>query len=108
MDTLSNICLTSSPLATTKSFDLSSEAKSRPEAVTILYRVLDNLAASSEALCVTEQEIVKLSELLRKESRGEDLRGLLTTLRLIISLIPKENFKNMLDLQISLCKEMVE
>ncbi|GJU40381.1 hypothetical protein Tco_1193338 [Tanacetum coccineum] len=103
-----DICLTSSPPAMTKSFDLSSEAKSRPEAVTILYRVLDNLAASSEALCVTEQEIAKLLELPGKESRGEDLHGLLTTLRSFISLIPKENFKNMLDLHISLCKEMVE
>nr|GEZ03536.1 26S proteasome non-ATPase regulatory subunit 11 homolog [Tanacetum cinerariifolium] len=113
---------TSSLPATTESLDLASEAKSRPEAITILYRVLDNPAASSEALRVKEQAIAKLSELLREESRGEDLRALLTTLRLFFSLIPKAKtakivrviidsvakIPNSTDLQISLCKEMVE
>ncbi|GJX56954.1 26S proteasome non-ATPase regulatory subunit 11 [Tanacetum coccineum] len=113
---------TSSLPATTESLDLASEAKSRPEAITILYRVLDNPAASSEALRVKEQAISKLSELLREESRGEDLRALLTTLRPFFSLIPKAKtakivrviidsvakIPNSTDLQISLCKEMVE
>lgn len=61
--------------------DLAAEAKSRPEAINILYQVLDNPAASSETLRVKEQAIAKLLELLKEESRGEDLRGLLTTLR---------------------------
>ncbi|GKC15711.1 hypothetical protein Tco_1012493, partial [Tanacetum coccineum] len=90
------------------SLDVSSEAKSRPLAITILYRVLNNLAGSLETLCVTQQEIANISELLTKKGKGEDLRGLLTTLRPFISLIPKENFKNSPDLQISPCKEMME
>ena len=113
---------TSSLPATTESFELPSEAICRPEAITILYRVLDNPAALSEALRVREQAIAKLSDLLREESRGEDLRGLLTTLRPFFSLIPKAKtakivrsiidsvakIPNSTDLQISLCKEMVE
>nr|GEU74087.1 26S proteasome non-ATPase regulatory subunit 11 homolog [Tanacetum cinerariifolium] len=108
--------------ATAESLDLASEAKNPSEAITILYRVLENPASSSEALRIKEQSIAKLSDLLREEGRGEDLRGLLTTLRPFFSLIPKAKtakivrsvidavakIPNTTDLQISLCKEMVE
>ncbi|KAL8256121.1 hypothetical protein R6Q59_031188 [Mikania micrantha] len=107
---------------TSESLDLASEAKSPSEAITILYQVLNNPASSSEALRVKEQAITKLSELLMEENRGEDLCNLLTTLRPFFSLIPKAKtakivrgiidsvakIPNSTNLQISLCREMVE
>ncbi|XP_071696928.1 26S proteasome non-ATPase regulatory subunit 11 homolog [Rutidosis leptorrhynchoides] len=115
--------MTSSYLpATSASLDLASEAKNRHEAITILYQVLNNPAASSEALQVKEQAIAKLTELLKEENRGDDLHSLLTTLRPFFSLIPKSKtakivrgiidsiskIPNTTSLQISLCKEMID
>ncbi|RVW27456.1 26S proteasome non-ATPase regulatory subunit 11-like [Vitis vinifera] len=91
------------------------------EAISILYRVIDNPSSSSESLRIKEQAITNLSDLLRQESRAEELRSLLTQLRPFFSLIPKAKtakivrgiidavakIPNTSDLQISLCKEMV-
>ncbi|GJW73529.1 hypothetical protein Tco_0132899 [Tanacetum coccineum] len=72
-----------SPPTHDESLDVSSEAKSRPLAITILYRVLNNLAGSLETLCVTQQEIANISELLTKKGKGEDLRVFLTSLETV-------------------------
>ncbi|KMZ75348.1 26S proteasome non-ATPase regulatory subunit [Zostera marina] len=108
--------------ATTDSIAQALEAKDALESISILYRVIENPASSSEALRIKEQAISNLSDLLRKERKAEDLRGLLTQLRPFFSLIPKAKTAKIVrgiidsvskipgtsDLQISLCKEMVE
>ncbi|CBI34207.3 unnamed protein product, partial [Vitis vinifera] len=88
-----SVTMTSSYLpATTESIAQALEAKTPSEAISILYRVIDNPSSSSESLRIKEQAITNLSDLLRQESRAEELR----------TKIP-----NTSDLQISLCKEMV-
>ncbi|GAB2296678.1 26S proteasome regulatory subunit rpn6 [Dionaea muscipula] len=108
--------------ATTDSIAMALEAKDPSEAILILYRVLENPSSSSEALRIKEQAITNLTELLRQENRAEDLRSLLTQLRPFFSLIPKAKTAKIVrgiidavakipgtsDLQISLCKEMVQ
>lgn len=108
--------------ATTDTIAKALEAKDRSEAISILYRVLDNPSSSSEALRIKEQAITNLSDLLREENRAEDLRSLLTKLRPFFSMIPKAKTAKIVrgiidsvakipgtsELQISLCKEMVE
>ncbi|PRQ40721.1 putative proteasome component (PCI) domain, tetratricopeptide-like helical domain-containing protein [Rosa chinensis] len=108
--------------ATTDSIALALEAKAPSEAIAILYRILENPSTSSEALRIKEQTITNLSDLLRQENRGEDLRNLLTQLRPFFSLIPKAKTAKIVrgiidtvakipgtsELQISLCKDMVQ
>uniref|UniRef100_A0A5B6YYH9 26S proteasome regulatory subunit Rpn6 N-terminal domain-containing protein n=1 Tax=Davidia involucrata TaxID=16924 RepID=A0A5B6YYH9_DAVIN len=108
--------------ATTDSIAQAVEAKDPSEAISILYRVLDDPPSSSEALRIKEQAITNLADLLRQENRAEDLRSLLTQLRPFFSLIPKAKTAKIVrgiidsvakipgtsDLQISLCKEMVQ
>ncbi|KAK9942004.1 hypothetical protein M0R45_007694 [Rubus argutus] len=108
--------------ATTDSIALALEAKAPSEAISILYRVLESPSSSSEAVRIKEQAITNLSDLLRQENRAEDLRNLLTQLRPFFNLIPKAKTAKIVrgiidavakvpgtsDLQISLCKEMVQ
>ncbi|GAB4858744.1 26S proteasome regulatory subunit rpn6 [Ancistrocladus abbreviatus] len=108
--------------ATTDSIAMALEAKSPSEAISILYQVLENPSSSPEALRVKEQAITNLTELLRQENKAEELRSLLTQLRPYFSLIPKAKTAKIVrgiidavakipdtsDLQISLCKEMVQ
>ncbi|KAG2676815.1 hypothetical protein I3843_12G071600 [Carya illinoinensis] len=108
--------------ATTDSIAQALEAKTPAEAISILYRVLENPSSSAEALRIKEQAITKLSDLLRQENRAEDLRNLLTQLRPFFNLIPKAKTAKIVrgiidavakipgtsELQISLCQEMVQ
>lgn len=108
--------------ATTDSIAGALEAKSPSEAISMLYRVLEDPSSTSEALRIKEQAITNLSDLLRQENRAEDLRSLLTQLRPFFSLIPKAKTAKIVrgiidavakipgtsDLQIALCKEMVQ
>jgi len=108
--------------ATTDSVAQALEARTPSESISILYCILENPSSSPEALRVKEQAITKLSDLLRQENRAEDLRSLLTQLRPYFSLIPKAKTAKIVrciidavakipdtsDLQISLCKEMVQ
>ncbi|XP_052192867.1 26S proteasome non-ATPase regulatory subunit 11 homolog [Diospyros lotus] len=108
--------------ATTESLDQAQEAKIPSQAISILYRVLENPSSSSEALRIKEKAVSNLSDLLREENRAEDLRSLLTQLRPFFSLIPKAKTAKIVrgiidavakipgtsDLQISLCREMVQ
>ncbi|KAL6983438.1 26S proteasome regulatory subunit rpn6 [Sarracenia purpurea var. burkii] len=108
--------------ATTESLDQAEEAKMPSEAISILYRIIDNPSSSSEALRIKEKAISNISGLLREENRAEELRSLLTQLRPFFSLIPKAKTAKIVrgiidsvakipgtsDLQISLCKEMVQ
>ncbi|GMH15011.1 hypothetical protein Nepgr_016852 [Nepenthes gracilis] len=108
--------------ATTDSIATALEAKNPSEAISILYQVLENPSSSPEALRIKEQAITNLTELLRLENQAEDLRSLLTQLRPFFSLIPKAKTAKIVrgiidavakipatsDLQISLCKEMVQ
>lgn len=98
------------------------EAVTPNESIYLLYRILEDPSSSSEALRIKEQTISKLSDLLTQEKKAEELRSLLTQLRPFFSLIPKAKTAKIVrgiidavakipgtsDLQISLCKEMVE
>ncbi|KAJ0976112.1 hypothetical protein J5N97_018077 [Dioscorea zingiberensis] len=108
--------------ATTDSIAQALEARDPLESISILYRILEDPSSSSEALRIKEQVITNLSDLLRQEKRAEELCNLLTQLRPFFSLIPKAKTAKIVrgiidsvakipgtsDLQISLCKEMVE
>ncbi|KAM1960728.1 hypothetical protein FF2_020778 [Malus domestica] len=108
--------------ATTDSIAQALEAKAPSESISILYRVLENPSASPEAIRIKEQAITNLSDLLRQENRADDLRNLLTQLRPFFNLIPKAKTAKIVriiidalakipdtsELQISLCKEMVQ
>ncbi|KAI3927390.1 hypothetical protein MKX01_027621 [Papaver californicum] len=98
--------------ATMDSIDKGLEAKDIAESIPLYYRILENPSCSLEALRVKEQAVSNLSDLLRLEKRAEDLRSLLTLLRPFFALIPKAKTAKIIpgttDLQISLCKEMVE
>ncbi|KAI5056839.1 hypothetical protein GOP47_0028657 [Adiantum capillus-veneris] len=92
------------------------------EAIAILRQIIKDPSSSSEALRIKEQSIFNLSDLLSQEKMGEELRSLLTELRHFFSLIPKAKtakiVRGIIDavakipgtsqLQISLCREMVE
>ncbi|XP_020579196.1 26S proteasome non-ATPase regulatory subunit 11 homolog [Phalaenopsis equestris] len=98
------------------------EAVNPNESISLLYQILEDPSSSSEALRIKEQTISKLSDLLTQEKKAEELRSLLTQLRPFFSLIPKAKTAKIVrgiidavakipgtrDLQISLCKEMVE
>lgn len=108
--------------ATTDSLIQAAEAKTPSEAISILYQILENPSSSSEALRIKEQAITNLSDLLRQEGRAAELQDLLTKLRPFFSLIPKAKTAKIVrgivdavakipgtsDLQISLCKEIVQ
>ncbi|CAA0820479.1 26S proteasome non-ATPase regulatory subunit 11 homolog [Striga hermonthica] len=108
--------------ATTDSLFGASEAKTPSEAISILYGVLEDPSSSPEALRIKEQAINNLADLLRQEGRAHDLQSLLTKLRPFFSLIPKAKTAKIVrviidavakipgtsDLQISLCKEIVQ
>ncbi|XP_050373021.1 26S proteasome non-ATPase regulatory subunit 11 homolog [Argentina anserina] len=107
---------------TTDSIALALEAKTPSEGIANLYRILENPSTSSDALRIKEQAITNLSDLLRQESRGQDLCNLLTQLRPFFSLLPKAKtakivrgiidtvakIPNTSELQITLCKDMVQ
>ncbi|KAK8968750.1 26S proteasome non-ATPase regulatory subunit 11 [Platanthera guangdongensis] len=98
------------------------EAVNPNESISLLYHILEDTSSSSEALRIKEQTISKLSDLLTQEKKAEELRSLLTQLRPFFSLIPKAKTAKIVrgiidavakipgtsELQISLCKEMVE
>lgn len=98
------------------------EAVNPNESISLMYHILEDPSSSSEALRIKEQTISKLSDLLTQEKKAEELRSLLTQLRPFFSLIPKAKTAKIVrgiidavakipgtsDLQISLCKEMVE
>lgn len=108
--------------ATTDSIAQAKEASNPSNAISMLYRVLDDPSSSSEALRVKELAITELSDLLRQENRAQDLCNLLTQLRPFFSLIPKAKTAKIVrgiidavakipgtsELQIALCKEMVQ
>ncbi|ESR66481.1 PCI domain-containing protein [Citrus sinensis] len=108
--------------ATTDSIAQAKEASNPSDAISMLYRVLDDPSSSSEALRVKELAITELSDLLRQENRAQDLCNLLTQLRPFFSLIPKAKTAKIVrgiidavakipgtsELQIALCKEMVQ
>ncbi|KAL2938699.1 26S proteasome non-ATPase regulatory subunit 11-like protein [Bienertia sinuspersici] len=108
--------------ATTESLALALEANSAAESISILQRVLADPSSSPDNLRIKEQAITNLSDLLRQENKAEDLRTLLTQLRPYFSSIPKAKtakivrsiidtvakIPNTTELQISLCKEMVQ
>ncbi|KAL5127847.1 26S proteasome non-ATPase regulatory subunit 11 [Glycine soja] len=108
--------------ATTESLDLAVDAKDPSESISILYQVLDYPSSSPDALRMKEQAITNLTEHLREQNRAEDLHSLLTQLRPFFSLIPKAKTAKIVrgiidsvakipgttDLQITLCKEMVQ
>jgi len=108
--------------ATTESISKAQEAKDASESISILYRVLEDPSSSADAVRVKELAITNLTNYLTKENRAEDLRNLLTQLRPFFALIPKAKTAKIVrgiidavakipgtsELQISLCKEMVE
>ncbi|EYU31193.1 hypothetical protein ABFS82_08G242100 [Erythranthe guttata] len=108
--------------ATTDSLIQATQSNVPAEAISILYSIIENPSSSSDALRIKEQAITALSDLLRKEGQSEDLRNLLTKLRPFFTLIPKAKtakivrsivdavakIPNTSDLQISLCKEIVQ
>ncbi|KAI9178202.1 hypothetical protein LWI28_023800 [Acer negundo] len=108
--------------ATTDSIAQALEASNRSDSISILYRVLDDPSSSPDALRIKEQAITNLSDYLREENRAQDLCNLLTQLRPFFSLIPKAKTAKIVrgiidsvakipgtsDLQIALCKEMVQ
>ncbi|KAK3184941.1 hypothetical protein Dsin_032227 [Dipteronia sinensis] len=108
--------------ATTDSIAQALEASNRSDSISILYRVLDDPSSSPDTLRIKEQAITNLSDYLREENRAQDLCNLLTQLRPFFSLIPKAKTAKIVrgiidsvakipgtsDLQIALCKEMVQ
>ncbi|XBJ02305.1 26S proteasome non-ATPase regulatory subunit 11 homolog [Triticum dicoccoides] len=108
--------------ATTESIAMAQEAKDASKSISILYRVIQDPSSSADALRTKELAITNLTNYLTEESRAEELRNLLTQLRPFFSLIPKAKTAKIVrgiidavskipgtsDLQISLCKEMVE
>lgn len=110
--------------ATTESLSLALEVQhsSPSEAISLLRQIIQHPSSSSEALRIKEQAISSLSDLLSQEKQGQELRSLLTDLRPFFSLIPKAKTAKIVrgiidavakipgtsELQISLCREMVE
>ncbi|KAK8360782.1 hypothetical protein V6Z11_A04G190500 [Gossypium hirsutum] len=90
--------------ATTDSIAQALEAETPSEAISILYRVLENPSSAPDALRIKEQAITNLSDLLSQENQAEELRSFLTQLRPFFVLIPKAKTAKI----ISLCKEVVQ
>jgi 26S proteasome regulatory subunit N6 len=92
------------------------------EAIALLREILDHPSSTSEVLRIKEQAIAALSDILSHEKKAEELRSLLTDLRPYFNLVPKAKSAKIVrgiidavakipgtsDLQISLCREMVE
>ncbi|KAH9295516.1 hypothetical protein KI387_039104 [Taxus chinensis] len=92
------------------------------QAISLLRQIIESPSSVPEALRVKEQAISNLSDILTQEKRGEELKSLLTVLRPFFLQIPKAKtakiVRGVLDavakipgtsqLQISLCREMVE
>ncbi|CAL5336811.1 unnamed protein product [Camellia sinensis] len=91
--------------ATTESLDQAQEAKNPTEAISILYRILENPSSFSEALRIKEKAISNLTQLrpffslIPKAKTAKIVRGIIDA----VVKIPGTS-----DLQISLCKEMVQ
>ncbi|XP_024371409.1 26S proteasome non-ATPase regulatory subunit 11 homolog [Physcomitrium patens] len=114
----SGLCPSSETLSHALDYKESDPAK----AIAMLREVLYHPASTAEVLRVKEQAITALSDLLSQEKKAEELRGLLTDLRPYFNLIPKAKTAKIVrgiidavakipgtsDLQISLCREMVE
>jgi len=110
--------------ATTESLSRALDIKSTDPAgaISVLHQIIENPSSSPESLRIKEQAISNLSDLLTQEKRGEELKSLLTVLRPFFSLIPKAKtakiVRGVIDavakipgtsqLQITLCREMVE
>lgn len=92
------------------------------KAISMLRDILYHPSSTSEVLRIKEQAITSLADLLSQEKRAAELRSLLTDLRPYFNLIPKAKTAKIVrgiidavakipgtsDLQISLCREMVE
>ncbi|XP_022159089.1 26S proteasome non-ATPase regulatory subunit 11 homolog [Momordica charantia] len=108
--------------ATMDTLILASENDSPSEAISILYRVLANPSSSPEALNIKEQAIIDICYIFNDTDRAEDLRNLVTQLTPLFSLISKAKTARIVrdiidvigditgtsELQISLCKELVQ
>ncbi|KAG0578203.1 hypothetical protein KC19_4G005700 [Ceratodon purpureus] len=111
-----------SPSSETLAHALDVKDSDPARAIALLREILYHPTSTAEALRVKEQAITALSDLLSQEKKAEDLRGLLTDLRPYFNLIPKAKTAKIVrgiidavakipgtsDLQISLCREMVE
>ncbi|KAG0617653.1 hypothetical protein M758_4G005200 [Ceratodon purpureus] len=111
-----------SPSSETLAHALDVKDSDPARAIALLREILYHPTSTVEALRVKEQAITALSDLLSQEKKAEDLRGLLTDLRPYFNLIPKAKTAKIVrgiidavakipgtsDLQISLCREMVE
>ncbi|XP_027938628.1 26S proteasome non-ATPase regulatory subunit 11 homolog [Vigna unguiculata] len=108
--------------ATVESIILAEETQDPYEKISILCRVLRDPSSTSFTLSIKEVAIVHLIEQFTEENRAVDLRSLLTHLRFFFSLIPTEQTAKVMrrvidsvgeipgssDLQITICKDMVQ
>ncbi|CAI5508325.1 unnamed protein product [Closterium sp. Naga37s-1] len=110
--------------ATPESLERASEvASTDPLAAAAIYRgIIQDDATSADALRTKETAVCSLGEILSKQGKAEELRDLLTDLRPYFALIPKAKtaklvrtvidlvakIPNSTDVQLALCKEMVE
>lgn len=96
---------------------------SDPSAASAIYRaIIQDDATSAEALRTKESAVCSLGEILCQQGKADELRLLLTDLRPFFALIPKAKtaklvrtvidlvakVPNSTDVQLALCKEMVE
>eukprot|EP00475_Leptophrys_vorax_P041376 TRINITY_DN77987_c0_g1_i1.p1 TRINITY_DN77987_c0_g1~~TRINITY_DN77987_c0_g1_i1.p1 ORF type:complete len:439 (+),score=45.46 TRINITY_DN77987_c0_g1_i1:236-1552(+) len=110
--------------ATAESLDRAAELQtSDPSGAAAVYRgIIADDATSAEAVRVKESAACALGEILSKQGKAEELRGLLTDLRPFFAVIPKAKTAKLVrtvidlvakvpgstDVQLALCKEMVE
>lgn len=111
-----------SPSSETLAHALEYKDSDPEQAIALLREILYHPTSTAEVLRIKEQAITALSDLLSQEKKAEELRGLLTDLRPYFNLIPKAKTAKIVrgiidavakipgtsDLQISLCREMVE
>ncbi|KAG6394590.1 hypothetical protein SASPL_145179 [Salvia splendens] len=119
---LKAITMSSQHVPATEDSISAAKEKTAAEAIPLLYGILEDPSSSSEALKIKELAITDLSDRLREVGRAEELQSLLTKLRPFFSLIPKAKTAKLVrgiidsvakipgtsDLQISLCKEIVQ
>jgi 26S proteasome regulatory subunit N6 len=110
------------PTNETLAIALENKESNPGEAIALLREILYHPSSTSEVLRIKEQAITALSEILSQEKKAEELRSLLTDLRPYFSLVPKAKTAKIVrgiidavakipgtsELQISLCREMVE
>lgn len=110
--------------ASTETLEKAAELRDTdPDQAAALYRaIINDPATSAEVLRVKDLAITNLGDTLSKQAKAEELRALLTELRPYFALIPKAKtakivrtiidqvarVPNMVQLQLELCKEMVE